>query len=184
MIHRLSSRRATRRCETARVLLVRGTKKVLDRLGGTTASDADRTTTRLGDWYVNVLFFKPQLALFVNEATLLPVLTPFAPAATLLERFPSTLMAHLQAHGVPRSLAEPELAEMEPCRLTTTASRSVLGVMNEFRFLADTSVKLDDETDPMPLSLRLAITPCGPLHKRHGSPDRELAAVVSSVLDR
>jgi hypothetical protein len=46
------------------------------RLGGTTASGADRSTTRLGDWYVNVLFFKPQVALFVGEATLLPVLTP------------------------------------------------------------------------------------------------------------
>ena len=64
------------------MLLVRRTRTVLDRLGGTTASDTDRTTTRLGDWYVNVPSFKPQLALFVSEATLLPVLTPFAPAAT------------------------------------------------------------------------------------------------------
>jgi hypothetical protein len=164
------------------VLVVRGTKKVLDRLGGATATDADHSTTQLGDWYVNLLFFKPQLALFLNEATLLPVLIPFAPAATLLERFPSTLEAHLQAHGVPRSFAEPELAEMNPCRLAKTASRSVLGVMNEFKFLADTYIRLDDETNPMSLSLRLAMTPCGPLYKRHISPDRELAALVSSVL--
>jgi len=38
--------------ETGVVLVVRGTKKVLDRVGGVTASDADRSTTRLGDWYV------------------------------------------------------------------------------------------------------------------------------------
>ena len=63
------------------------------------------------------------------------------------------------------------------------ASRSVLGVMNEFKFLADTYIKLDDETNPMSLSLRLAMTPCGLLYKRHVSPDRELAAVVSSILD-
>ena len=154
------------------MLLVRGTKKVLDRVHGVAASDTDRSTTRLGDWYVNVLFFKPQLALFVSEVTLLPVLVPWAPAATLLDRFPPTLMAQLQAHGVPRSFAEPELAEMLPCRLAKTASRSVLGVMNEFRFLADTYIKLDNETDPMSLSLRLAETPCGPLYKRHVSPDR------------
>jgi hypothetical protein len=79
------------------VLLIRGMKKVLDRLGGTTASECDCSTTRLGDWYVNILFFKPQLALFVSEATLLPVLVPFAPAATLLDRFPPALLAHLQA---------------------------------------------------------------------------------------
>ena len=38
-------------------------------------------------------------------------------AATLLDRFPSTPMAHLQAHGVPRSLTEPELAQTAPSRL-------------------------------------------------------------------
>ena len=161
------------------MLLVRGTKKVLDRVNGVTATETDRSTTQLGDWYVNVLFFKPQLALFVSEATLLPVLVPFAPSATLLDRFPPTLMAHLQAHGVPRSFSEQELAEMASCRLARTASRSVLGVMNEFRFLADVYIKVDLETDPMSLSLRLSETPCGPLYKRHVSPDRELAALVS-----
>jgi hypothetical protein len=69
---------------------------------------------------------------------------------------------------------------MKPCRLARTASRSVLGVMNEFRYLADVYVKLDGETDPLSLSLRLAMTPCGPLYERHVSPDRELAALVSS----
>jgi len=59
------------------VLLVRGTKKVLDRADGPTASAGDRSTTRLGDWYVNVLFWRPQVALFVSDATLLPVLVPF-----------------------------------------------------------------------------------------------------------
>ena len=160
--------------------MVRGTKKVRDRLGGATAADADRSTTRLGDWYVNVLFFKPQLGLFVSEATLLPVLIPFAPAATLLDRFSAMLPIHLQAHGVPASFTESELAEMTTCRLAKTASRSVVGVMNEFRFLADAYTKPDDETDPLALSLRLAMTPCGPWYKRQGSPDRELAALVSS----
>jgi len=152
--------------------------------GATRRGDGERCRSlhdTAGDWYANVLFFKPLLALFVNEATLLPVLVPFAPAATLLDRFPPALLAHLQAHGVPRSFSEPELAEMAPCRLVKPASRNVLGVMNEFRFLADTHVKRDDETDPMSLSLRLAMTPCAPLYKRHGSPDRELAALASSA---
>jgi hypothetical protein len=49
--------------------------------------------------------------------------------------------------------------------------------------LADTYVKLDVETNPMSLSPRLAMTPCGPLCKRHVSPDRELGALVLSILD-
>lgn len=166
-------------CKTSAVLVVRGTKKVLDRLDGATASDLDRSTTRLGDWYVNILFFRPQLALFVSEATLLPVLVPFAPAATLLERFPGALLSILQAHGVPRRFSDAELAEMMTLRLARAASRSVLGVMNEFRFLADACVRLDGESNPVALSLRLAMTPCGPLYKRHVSPDRELAALAA-----
>jgi hypothetical protein len=42
------------------VLVIRGTKKVLDRVGGVTAAANDRSTTRLGDWYLNVLFWRPQ----------------------------------------------------------------------------------------------------------------------------
>lgn len=165
------------------MLVIRGTKKVLDRLGGVTATDEDRSTTRLGDWYVNILFWKPQVALFVSEATLLPVLTPFAPAATLIHRFPTALLAHLQAHEIGRSYTESELAEMEPRRLAKTASRSVIGVMNEFKYLADVYAKVDAESDLLTLSLRLAETPCGPLYKRHISPDRELAALVASTKD-
>jgi hypothetical protein len=33
----------------------------------------------LGQWYATAVFWKPQVALFVNESTLLPVLMPLAP---------------------------------------------------------------------------------------------------------
>ena len=162
------------------MLVIRGTRKILDRVGGVTAAADDRSTTRLGDWYVNVLFWSPQFALFVSETTLLPVLVPFAPAATLIDRFSTALLAQLQAHEVRRSFTEAELVEMAPRRLAKTASRSVLGVMNEFKYLADIYVKLDGESDLLALSMRLAGTPCGPRYKRHISPDRELAALVTA----
>lgn len=165
-------------CDTGVVLIVRGTKKVLDRIGGVTATEADRSTTRLGDWYVNVLFWKPQVALFVNEVTLLPVLMPFAPARTLLARFPAVLKSHLQAHSVTREFVEAELAEMNSVFTAKTASRSVLGVMNEFKFLVEFETQFVDAHDLLSLSMRLAETPCGPLYQRHVSPDRELAAIV------
>lgn len=161
--------------------MIRGTKKVLDRIPNVPRSvDADRSTTRLGDWYVNVLFWKPQVALFVSETTLLPVLVPFAPAATLLDRFPTALLANLQAHEVPRTFTDAELDEMHERRLTKTANRSVVGVMNEFRFLGEIYFHEDGETDLVALSMRLADTPCSPLYTRHISPDHELAALVAS----
>ena len=59
---------------------VRGTKKFLDRVGRPIA-DPPSSTTVLGDWYANVLFWRPQVALFVNATTFVPVLIPLAPAA-------------------------------------------------------------------------------------------------------
>jgi hypothetical protein len=55
-----------------------------------------------------------------------------------------------------------------------------VGVMNELKYLADVHAKLDGGCDLLALSMRLAETPCGPLYKRHISPDRELAALVAS----
>lgn len=70
------------------MLLVRATKKLLDRVGPPNAEPDAESTTLLGQWYATALFWRPQVALFVNELTLLPVLMPLAPAATLLNRFP------------------------------------------------------------------------------------------------
>jgi hypothetical protein len=61
-------------------------------------------------------------------------------------------------------------------RLATTKNRSVVGIMNEFARLGRDYLLWDGIGDLVALSLRLAETPCGPLHARHGSPDRELAA--------
>ena len=63
------------------------TKKLLDRIKPDVHVAVDGTTI-LGDWYATALFWKPQLALLVNERTLLPVVMPLAPATTLAQRFP------------------------------------------------------------------------------------------------
>ena len=69
---------------------------------------------------------------------------------------------------------------MQEVRLGKTASRSVLGIMNEFTFLAQT-VRCDTTTDLTDLARWLARTPCSPLFKRHGSPDHELRALVEAA---
>ncbi len=133
----------------------------------------------LGTWYATVLFWRPQVVLLVNERTLLPVLMPLAPAAKLLERLPSWLAATLDAHGVPRTFIDAELAQAADIGLTKTDSRSVLGVMNEFAQLASwrkETVRSDD--DLVDVALELAQVPTSPLYERHVSPDRELAAQV------
>ncbi len=103
---------------------------------------------------------------------------PLAPAATLLQRPGPELAAVLAAHGAPAEFIDAELQEMDRVRLAKTASRSVVGIINEFSHLAD--VWYQDESDLLALAVRLAATPCSPLYKRHISPDRELATVVAA----
>ncbi len=134
----------------------------------------------LGDWYATALFWRPQVALFVNESTLLPVLMPLAPAATLIERFPPELSAVLAAHQVSRRFIDAELAQMTDCRLATTSNRSTVGIMTEFTHLAEAYRASDGEPNLIKLALRLAETPCGPLYQRHVSPDRELTALTAA----
>jgi hypothetical protein len=75
------------------------TRKLLVRIKVSPAASLPPPTTVLGNWYATVLFWKPQVALLVNERTLLPVLMPLAPVSTLAARFPTELAAILGRHG-------------------------------------------------------------------------------------
>ena len=162
------------------MLIVRATRRLLGRLGPITAETGQRSTTLLGDWYATVWFWRPQVALLVSETTLLPVLMPLAPAATLLQRFGPQLEAVLAAHRTPAEFIDAELQGMDQVRLARTASRSVVGIMNEFTYLARAYRGDTPAPDLLALAVRLAATPCGPLYSKHVSPDRELAALVRS----
>jgi hypothetical protein len=162
------------------VLIVRATKKLLDRVGPPSLGEGEQSTTLMGQWYATAVFWKPQIALFVNEPTLLPVLMPLAPAATLLARFPQQLTAVLTAHGTPGAVIDEEQRQMRDRRLAKTANRSVVGIMNEFTFLAEAYRGDTPAPDLLALALRLAATPCGPLYSKHVSPDRKLDALWRS----
>ncbi|URM97410.1 hypothetical protein LUW76_25340 [Actinomadura madurae] len=160
------------------MFIVRATKKLLDRIGPVHPSEAEPGPNQLGEWYATPIFWRPQVALFVNERTLLPVLMPLAPAATLLERFPHRLATVLAAQEIPEPVIDGELEQMREHHLSKTASRSVVGVMNEFVHLANVFRAGVLDPDLQDLSLRLATTPCGPLYARHVRPDRELQALL------
>ena len=118
------------------MLVLRGTKKLRDRIKGAAVGAQDTSTTMLGDWFATALFWRPQVALLVNERTLLPVFTPLAPAATLIDRIPEAIAAVLHRHGADDAFVETELAAMGEMRIGPTNNRSVVGVMNEFAFLS------------------------------------------------
>ncbi len=165
--------------------VIRGTRKLLDRLKPAAVEASPVSTTVLGAWYATAVFWQPQVALLVNERTLLPVLMPLAPATTLPARFPQHMADTLAAHGVDATFIAAELAQMDDCQIAKTASRSVLGIMNDFIHLAEASRGHSPTPPDLPdLAAWLARTPCSPLYRSHTSPDRELAALVETHTHR
>lgn len=131
----------------------------------------------LGDWFATAIFWRPQVAMFVNERTLLPVFVPLAPAATLFERAPAAIASVLGRHGTTDVVAAAELAAMQEVRLAPTNDRSVVGVMNGFTDFGERCFHAG-AVDLEELSMEVSRLVVGPLMKRKGSPDRELAAVL------
>jgi hypothetical protein len=159
------------------VLVVHATRALRDRMPTTPATSDDVSTTALGAWYATRLPWRRPAALLVNHATLLPLLMPLAPAATVLARVPDAIAELLLHHHAPADLIATEQTAMTEVRVAPTADRSTVGVLNEFARLADWHrTDIDDLLD---LSLRLATTPLGPLYRRHISPDRELTALIN-----
>lgn len=161
---------------------IHATKKLRDRVKAPLTEPVQEASTSLGNWYATALFWQPQVALLVNEATLLPVLVPLAPATTVADRFPEHLAAVLNALGTDSRFVAAEVAATTGARWAKTANRSVVGIMNEFTYLAEASRAHDRSEDLVAVAVRLAGTPCSPLYKRHSFPDRELLALVAGHL--
>ena len=162
------------------MIIVRMTRKLADRVGPCTKTEHDQPSSPLGDWHATALPWRPQqLALIVNDQTLLPVLLPLAPAKTMLDRFPHQLAEVLTAL---RTHPDDLTRIVDACatyRTAPTSSRSVIGSMNEFTHLASRHRhELGTNAHLIALSARLAHTPCGPLYKRRVTPAEELKALL------
>jgi hypothetical protein len=155
------------------------TAKLRDRLNRPRKSETLPTSTALGDWYATALFWRPQLALLVNERTLIPVLMPLAPAVTLPERFGPALAQLLRRHGVCQRFIESEVAEMAEVAVVKTNNRRVVGTMNEFCFEATVHREQSGAADLLSLAMWLAQTPCGAIG--YSTPARLLQEVVKAA---
>jgi hypothetical protein len=155
-------------------LRIFATKMLLERIKPCALVSSGVSGTFLGNWYATALFWKPQLALLVHEETLLPVLMPLAPASSLAERFPAHLADVLNALNVNASFVAAQVAAMSEVQYSKTSNRSVLGIMNQFGYLAEGYREYLETSDLLELSLKLAHVPCSPLYKRETFPDREL----------
>lgn len=126
-------------------------------------------TSRLGDWYANVLNIgRHRLVLATSELSLLSVVVPIKDAPRLRERIQDAAFHLLLRIGVPDVLAADEVEGMHEMPIGKTASRSVLGSMNDFATSADHYFRSDASVVYLSeLELFLAETPCGPLEYRY-----------------
>ena len=91
--------------------MIHCTKKLLDRIKPATLTSEAVSSMLLGNWYATALFWTSQVALMVNEKTLLPALMPLAPATDLAARLPERLAEVLTVHDMPRQFIDDELAK-------------------------------------------------------------------------
>jgi hypothetical protein len=126
------------------MLILRCTRKLLDRLPAPSAADDAASTTLLGDWYATILMVRPaHLVLLVNEMTRLPVVLPARELATLVDRIPHAIAETLTDLGVAGAAIERERAAMQSIVCAPTRSRSVVGAINEFVF--QIQIRREDE---------------------------------------
>jgi hypothetical protein len=114
---------------------VRCTRKLLNRGAPSVLESSVAPTTLLGDWYANILFSRPEhLVLCLSEKTLLPVIVPAKDIKRLPQRVTEAVCQVLRAYGIPEAQVEAEAIEMQQGYLATTASRKVLGCLNDFMY--------------------------------------------------
>jgi hypothetical protein len=155
-------------------------KQLLDRVSSGLSEPAGTGGNILGNWYAKVIFSKPQVALFVNERTLLPVLMPLAPASSLVERFPQYLFKVLLSQGVSESFMQQELNYLDEVVYCKSTNRSIIGILNMFTYHLESYQSIHYANDWYVLSMMMADTPCGPLYKSTITPGNALRELALS----
>lgn len=157
----------------------RCTQKLLDRLGVAPEHEPPPAETVLGDWYANLIRVgRTQLVLAVSEKTLLPVVLPAKESGTLVRRFTEALEPMLIAVGIPAEAVDAECAAMADWAVAKTASRRVLGSLNDLAFHLKVGVAHHPERSLMEHSLWLAKIPLKVIE--YGAPDTTTFAAFAA----
>ena len=147
------------------MITLRCTKKLRKYLGVVPVETTQPPTAALGDWYANLVpTFSGDLIMFVSEKSLLTVAVPVWESDHLVPLFRIRVDNLLGMIGIPQKIINREVAHLDQVQFGKTASRSVLGSMNDFawnyQIIAEESVSKAD------LSLskaeyKLSQMPCG-----------------------
>lgn len=147
------------------MVVIRCTRKLLDRVKPPVMAPVDAAGDNLlGDWYATVLFVRPAwLVAAISSRTLLPVVLPAAPVREVGLRLCDAVAGHLGLLEAPSDLLQEEIAAMHSAVYTKTASRRVLGSLNDFCGMIEAYRERWPEMSERAIEDRLARVPCSPL---------------------
>jgi len=155
------------------MITLRCTQKLRKYLGVIPVNTPEPTTAKLGDWYGNLVpTFSGDLIIFVNEQTLLTIAIPVWESNNLVPLFRSRVANLLGMIGVhPKEIAN-EISHYDQVQYSKTASRSVLGSLNDFAWhyqIIAEEAKSKSDLSLSKAELKLNQMPCKPIGYRFPS---------------
>lgn len=163
---------------------LRCTQQLLGRIHHTLPEIGAEPTTALGNWYVNTLNVgRLRLLLCTSERTLLTVLVPARNLAAFPARLTDSIGRTLISLDILADQVAREQREMTWHQFGRTASRTVLGSMVDFAFLAETYIRDEGaDADLDQAGLFVSRAPCRPI--QYKSPDRFTREVFAEAMDK
>ncbi len=162
------------------MVVFRCTQRVVGRFKVPILEKAPASTGVLGDWYINLMNVGPtRLVLCQSARSLLPVILP-ARKEAFPGQFGFALGMVLRELGVRREQIEQEQAAVREVVFARTASRQMLGAMNDFAYNGTYYLLDDPGTEGIVLRtcLKLASMPSKPLG--YDSADRVTLALFQA----
>lgn len=149
------------------MVTLRCTQRLLKQLTVPRGVEVEPPTTRLGDWYANLLYLRPKrLVLCMSEKSLLPVLVPAKGLDTLPVRLRDAVREMLLAIEVPAAAVEAEVRAMEPLVYAPTTSRVILGSMSDFTQMLEAYMAFTPQLTLLAYQKSLSEAPCKPIGMR------------------
>ena len=147
------------------MVVLRCTQKLLVRLKQVGDLPPVESTTRLGDWYGNILRLgRRQHLLFISERSRLPVVLPIRELQRLATVFPDAVCERLAIVGVTAEDIADERARMSEIVFGRTRNRSLLGTLNDFAFMVQSvDARRTEPASPDELMRFVSQTPILPL---------------------
>jgi len=155
------------------MITLRCTKKLCRYLEVNLADISEPPTATLGDWYGNLVpTSSGDLILFVSEKSLLTVAIPVWESNNLVLLFRLRVANLLGMIGVHPKVIAKEISHYDQVQYGKTASRSILGSLNDFawhyQFKAE-KAKGKFDLSLSNVELEMSHMPCGPIDYRRPS---------------